>query len=51
MKRDQGDSPFKKCRSWAFEYLEDQSWSLMYKEEEEEEHKTLELFPLHPEGR
>ncbi|XP_061364084.1 WUSCHEL-related homeobox 4-like [Gastrolobium bilobum] len=46
--RDQEDSPFKKCRrSWGFEYMEDQSWSSC----KEEEHKTLELFPLHPEGR
>ncbi|KAJ8538100.1 hypothetical protein K7X08_014640 [Anisodus acutangulus] len=46
------DSPYKrKCRGWTFEYLEDQ-------EEEEEEKRncrengdrTLQLFPLHPEG-
>ncbi|KAG4931616.1 hypothetical protein AAZX31_17G227700 [Glycine max] len=42
VEREEEDSPLKKCRSWAFEYLEDQR---------EEEHRTLELFPLHPEGR
>ncbi|BAT82642.1 WUSCHEL-related homeobox 4-like [Vigna umbellata] len=47
VERDEEDSPLKKCRSWAFEYLEDQSWSSW----KEEEHRTLELFPLHPEGR
>ncbi|XP_019429828.1 PREDICTED: WUSCHEL-related homeobox 4-like [Lupinus angustifolius] len=41
---DQEDSP-NKCRSWAFEYLEDQSWASC----KEEDHKILELFPLHPE--
>lgn len=47
MKRNQEDSPLKKSRSWPFEYLEEQNWSSICKEE----HKTLELFPLHPEGR
>ncbi|TKY57840.1 WUSCHEL-related homeobox 4 [Spatholobus suberectus] len=47
VEREEEDSPSKKCRSWAFEYLEDQSWSSW----KEEEHRTLELFPLHPEGR
>ncbi|KAL5071865.1 hypothetical protein RYX36_022752 [Vicia faba] len=47
MKRNQEDSPLKKSRSWPFEYLEEQTWSSICKEE----HKTLELFPLHPEGR
>ncbi|KAJ1436736.1 Homeobox-like domain superfamily [Sesbania bispinosa] len=47
VERDQEDSPFKKCRSWAFEYLEDQSWSLC----KEEEQKNSGAFPLHPEGR
>ncbi|KAI4316683.1 hypothetical protein L6164_024639 [Bauhinia variegata] len=44
------DSPYKKkkCRSWGFECLEEQSRSPSTKEEE---HRTLELFPLHPEGR
>ncbi|XP_060199408.1 WUSCHEL-related homeobox 4 [Lycium barbarum] len=44
------DSPYKrKCRGWTFEYLEDQ-------EEEEKRNcrengdRTLQLFPLHPEG-
>ncbi|XP_020234290.1 WUSCHEL-related homeobox 4 [Cajanus cajan] len=45
--REEEDSPLKKCRSWAFEYSEDQSWS----SQKEEGHRTLELFPLHPEGR
>ncbi|XP_054799281.1 WUSCHEL-related homeobox 4-like [Prosopis cineraria] len=41
------DSPYrKKCRSWAFEGFQDQSRTC-----KEEEHRTLELFPLHPEGR
>lgn len=35
------ESPYKKCRSWSFECLE----------KDEEDNKTLELFPLHPEGR
>ncbi|XP_044510791.1 WUSCHEL-related homeobox 4-like isoform X2 [Mangifera indica] len=36
----EGDSPCKrKCRSWTFECLEDEG------------DRTLELFPLHPEGR
>ncbi|KAI3726663.1 hypothetical protein L1987_66462 [Smallanthus sonchifolius] len=32
------ESPYKKCRSWSLE-------------KDEEDNKTLELFPLHPEGR
>ncbi|KAJ6320930.1 hypothetical protein OIU78_016175 [Salix suchowensis] len=44
------DSPYKrKCRSWSFECFEleeSRSWR-----EEEEGDRTLELFPLHPEGR
>lgn len=47
MERDQEDSPLKKIRSWPFEYLEEKNWSIC----KVEEHKTLELFPLHPEGR
>lgn len=46
------DSPYKrKCRGWTFEYLEEEQ------EEEEEKRscrengdRTLQLFPLHPEG-
>ncbi|KAK7383158.1 hypothetical protein VNO78_28829 [Psophocarpus tetragonolobus] len=49
VEREEEDSPMKKCRSCAFEYLEDQSWSSSCNKEEE--HRTLELFPLHPEGR
>ncbi|OAY22962.1 WUSCHEL-related homeobox 4 [Manihot esculenta] len=47
VERDQ-DSPYKrKCRSWAFEYLDlEESRSCR-----EEGDRTLELFPLHPEGR
>ncbi|KAK7310837.1 hypothetical protein RJT34_08594 [Clitoria ternatea] len=50
------DSPYKKkCRRWVFECLEDQRRLASEEEEEEEgeEHRnrTLELFPLHPEGR
>ncbi|XP_020207572.1 WUSCHEL-related homeobox 4 [Cajanus cajan] len=42
------DSPYKKkCRRWVFECLEGESKLAC----EEEEHRTLELFPLHPEGR
>ncbi|KAI3761152.1 hypothetical protein L1987_51561 [Smallanthus sonchifolius] len=33
------ESPYKKCRSWSFECLQ------------KDDDKTLELFPLHPEGR
>lgn len=58
MDRDQEDStsPYKrKCRSWGFECLVEDYSRLCYdnnKEEEEEEgDRTLELFPLHPEGR
>ncbi|KAJ4701721.1 WUSCHEL related homeobox 4 [Melia azedarach] len=41
------DSPYKrKCRSWTFECLEEDSRSC-----KEEGDRTLELFPLHPEGR
>ncbi|KAH7567450.1 hypothetical protein ACOSP7_010647 [Xanthoceras sorbifolium] len=41
------DSPYKrKCRSWAFECFEEESMSC-----KEEGDRTLELFPLHPEGR
>ncbi|KHN22335.1 WUSCHEL-related homeobox 4 [Glycine soja] len=43
------DSPYKKkCRRWVFECLEEQNMSSAC---EQEEHRTLELFPLHPEGR
>ncbi|XVE94940.1 hypothetical protein REPUB_Repub02eG0053100 [Reevesia pubescens] len=42
------DSPYKrKCRSWSFEYLEEESRSSC----KEVENRTLELFPLHPESR
>ena len=42
------DSPYKrKCRSWGFESLEEESRSC----KEAEGDRTLELFPLHPEGR
>ncbi|GLT93522.1 hypothetical protein SLE2022_113120 [Rubroshorea leprosula] len=48
MERDQGDSPYKrKWRSWSFECLEEES-RLSCKDED---NRTLELFPLHPEGR
>ncbi|KAA8537776.1 hypothetical protein F0562_027644 [Nyssa sinensis] len=41
------DSPYKrKCRSWGFESMEEER---RYCKEEGD--KTLELFPLHPEGR
>ncbi|KAE9603606.1 hypothetical protein Lal_00001639 [Lupinus albus] len=48
--RDVIDIPYKKCRRWEFECLEEQSWPSI-KEEEEEHRTTLELFPLHPEGK
>ncbi|KAF5444898.1 hypothetical protein F2P56_033990 [Juglans regia] len=49
LERDQEDSPYKrKCRSWGFESLEEESCKIYCKEEED---RTLELFPLHPEGR
>ncbi|KAK8581003.1 hypothetical protein V6N12_071249 [Hibiscus sabdariffa] len=48
MERSDEDSPYKrKCKSWSFEYLEEESRSPC----KEEENRTLELFPLHPEGR
>ncbi|TYJ46001.1 hypothetical protein E1A91_A02G093500v1 [Gossypium mustelinum] len=44
------DGPYKrKCRSWSFEYIEEESGSSSSFKEEET--RTLELFPLHPEGR
>ncbi|XP_061343219.1 WUSCHEL-related homeobox 4-like [Gastrolobium bilobum] len=48
IEREEEDSPYKKCRRWGFECSEEQS---VLSCEEEEEHRTLELFPLHPEGR
>ncbi|KAJ1431037.1 Homeobox-like domain superfamily [Sesbania bispinosa] len=51
VERDEEDSPYKKCRRWVFECLEDQQSRLTGGNKEEEEHRTLELFPLHPEGR
>ncbi|CAL0305809.1 unnamed protein product [Lupinus luteus] len=50
VERDVDDSSYKKCRRWGFECLEEQRWTLI-KEEEEEHRTTLELFPLHPEGK
>ncbi|KAK8642553.1 hypothetical protein V6N13_011893 [Hibiscus sabdariffa] len=48
MERSDEDSPYKrKCKNWPFEYLEEESRSPC----KEEENRTLELFPLHPEGR
>ncbi|KAK1433471.1 hypothetical protein QVD17_10381 [Tagetes erecta] len=41
------ESPYKKCRSWSF----DQCLNELKDDDEEEDNKTLELFPLHPEGR
>ncbi|KAI9106360.1 hypothetical protein K1719_021888 [Acacia pycnantha] len=44
----EGDSPYKKkCRGWTFEGFQEQSESC----NKEQQHTTLELFPLHPEGR
>ncbi|XP_019414817.1 PREDICTED: WUSCHEL-related homeobox 4-like isoform X2 [Lupinus angustifolius] len=50
VERNVEDSSYKKCRRWGFEFLEEQSWTSI-KEEEEEHRTTLELFPLHPEGK
>ncbi|KAK7351630.1 hypothetical protein VNO77_11218 [Canavalia gladiata] len=50
-REDEEDSPYKKkCRRWVFECLEDEQRRREC-EEEEEHRRTLELFPLHPEGR
>ncbi|KAJ8426166.1 hypothetical protein Cgig2_003187 [Carnegiea gigantea] len=38
------ESPYKKCRSWTFEWREDKTFR-------DDGDKTLELFPLRPEGR
>lgn len=44
------DSPYKrKCRSWTFECLVEDSSTSSCKDQEED--RTLELFPLHPEGK
>ena len=60
MERDREDStsPYKrKCRSWGFECLVEQdsnsrSSLYSYREDRDQEgDRTLELFPLHPEGR
>ncbi|GMH04016.1 hypothetical protein Nepgr_005855 [Nepenthes gracilis] len=48
----EGQNPYKrKCRSWRFEELDDNSSQLDDSKEEGDLDKTLELFPLHPEGR
>ncbi|XP_039066935.1 WUSCHEL-related homeobox 4-like [Hibiscus syriacus] len=48
MERSDEDSPYKRmCKSWSFEYLEENSGTPC----KEEESRALELFPLHPEGR
>ncbi|KAF5468230.1 hypothetical protein F2P56_012398 [Juglans regia] len=48
--RDQEVSPYKrKCRSWASESLEEEDQSKSCTDQEGD--RTLELFPLHPEGR
>ncbi|XP_030540113.1 WUSCHEL-related homeobox 4 [Rhodamnia argentea] len=56
--RGEEDSPYKrKCRSWGFDFSEaeedvSRSSSSSYRDEDEAAHcRTLELFPLHPEGR
>ncbi|KAE8657077.1 WUSCHEL-related homeobox 4 [Hibiscus syriacus] len=46
MERSDEDGPYKRmCKSWSFEYLEENSGSSC----KEGENRTLELFPLHPE--
>lgn len=47
---EEGSPCKKKCRRWVFDCLEEQSMSSSSLCEEEE-HRTLELFPLQPEGR
>ncbi|CAL0327079.1 unnamed protein product [Lupinus luteus] len=49
VERDWEYSPYKKCRRWGFECLEEQRCTSS--KEEEEEYRTLELFPMHPEGK
>ncbi|PON65042.1 Homeodomain transcription factor [Parasponia andersonii] len=52
--REESTSPYKrKCRNWGFECLvEDYNNRLCYDNNTKEEgDRTLELFPLHPEGR
>ncbi|GLT34214.1 hypothetical protein SLA2020_087410 [Shorea laevis] len=50
VERNEENSPYKrKCRSWSFESLEEES--CRSSSPKEDEHRTLELFPLHPEGR
>ncbi|KAL2943876.1 WUSCHEL-related homeobox 4 [Bienertia sinuspersici] len=47
--QEQQISPYKrKCRTWTFECAEEKS-KKDFKDDEQEEDKTLELFPLHPE--
>lgn len=42
------DSPYKrKCRGWTYEYLEEEEKRNC---REDNGDRTLELFPLHPEG-
>ncbi|ESR47966.1 hypothetical protein WN944_008547 [Citrus x changshan-huyou] len=46
--REEESSPYKrKCMNWTFECLEEESRSC----KEDQGDRTLELFPLHPEGR
>ncbi|KAE8658936.1 putative beta-galactosidase [Hibiscus syriacus] len=47
MERDEDSSCKRKCRRWSFVCMEEDSRSSF----KEEETRTLELFPLHPEGR
>ncbi|KAL6215469.1 hypothetical protein ACLB2K_014899 [Fragaria x ananassa] len=45
------DSPYKrKCRSWAFDCLKDDSSTITCNNDVVEGDRTLELFPLRPEG-
>ncbi|KAL8128063.1 WUSCHEL-related homeobox 4 [Apium graveolens] len=53
-KQVQESSPIlkRKCTAWSFEKLEeDKSYNSREDEESDKTNKTLELFPLHPEGR
>lgn len=41
----------RKCMSWGFDECLEEVNKYCTEENEEEEDKTLKLFPLHPEGR
>lgn len=54
MIRDEDSQYKRKCRSWAFELLQEDQIKLSCRSDNQQacgEARTLELFPLHPEGR